>query len=184
MKSEPELIFEVQAGITEQLGREEADALIHLVPELQELISNTFLDSSMIHIGADEIDNRLERLRFAFRVLTRVFSASFSPVFLFLDDLQWLDMSSLQILDFLISDTQNDNALMIIGCYTSEVVGENSLLHNKVVSLREKTETYKFHMTEMTIKRRDCKGHSKHHTRLQYSKRCRPFGFGSEEDQR
>ncbi|CAJ1946408.1 unnamed protein product [Cylindrotheca closterium] len=94
----------------------------------------------------------LECLCFAFRILTRVVSASFSPLVPFFENLQWADVPSLQILDLMISDTPNDNGLMITGCYRSEEVDENSLLRNMLVSLRVNTESYnKFHMTETTV---------------------------------
>ena len=40
---------------------------------------------------------------------------------------------------------------MIIGSYRSEEVDENSLLHNKMVALREKTDKLDFHITELMI---------------------------------
>ncbi|CAJ1960452.1 unnamed protein product [Cylindrotheca closterium] len=148
--SKAELVCLVQSGISQHLGNN-TDMLVHLVPELKDLINDTFHESSAIDIGTDEIDNKLERLRFAFRVLMRAISTTFSPLVILFDDLQWSDISSLQILDFLISDTQNENPFMIIGCYRSEEADENSLLYNKIVSLREKADKYNFQMTEMMI---------------------------------
>mmetsp|Transcript_25755 Transcript_25755/g.63078 ORF Transcript_25755/g.63078 Transcript_25755/m.63078 type:complete len:791 (-) Transcript_25755:1167-3539(-) len=148
--SKAELVCLVQAGISQHLGNE-TDMLVHLVPELKGLVNDTFNDTAVINIGTEEIDNKLERLRFAFRVLMRVISAAFSPLLILFDDLQWADEMSLQILDFLISDTQNENAFMVLGCYRSEEADENSLLHNKIVSLRDKADKYNFHMTEMMI---------------------------------
>ena len=40
---------------------------------------------------------------------------------------------------------------MIIGCYRSDEVDENSLLHTKMIGLREMSTKYNFHVTEMTI---------------------------------
>ncbi|CAJ1903221.1 unnamed protein product [Cylindrotheca closterium] len=150
MESKAETVCAVQAGIKKALGSE-VDLLVHLIPELKDLVGDTFTDSEVTNIGADEVESKLERLRFAFRVLMRVFCSVFSPLVLFLDDLQWADISSLQVLDFLISDAQNQNALMIIGCYRLIEVDENSLLHNKMIALREKREMYKFNLTEIKI---------------------------------
>ncbi|KAL3938114.1 MAG: hypothetical protein SGBAC_006897 [Bacillariaceae sp.] len=140
----------VQACINEELGSE-VDLLTHLIPELKDRISDSFKNPAVTDVGADEIENKLDRLRFAFRVLMRAFSAAFSPIVMFLDDLQWSDVSSLQVLDFLISDAQNENPLMIIGCYRSDEVDDNSLLHNKIVALKEMTTKYKFHFTRIEV---------------------------------
>ncbi|CAJ1969052.1 unnamed protein product [Cylindrotheca closterium] len=140
----------VQACINKELGSD-VDLLLHLIPELRDLISDTFNDPAVMDIGADEIDSKVERLRFAFRVLMRAFSSAASPMVLFLDDLQWSDVSSLQVLDFLMTDAQNENPLMIIGCYRSDEVDENSLLHNKIVALQEMTEKHWFHLTEIEV---------------------------------
>ncbi|KAL3940658.1 MAG: hypothetical protein SGBAC_004844 [Bacillariaceae sp.] len=150
MTSPAETVCAVQAGINEELGSK-VGLLVHLVPQLKDLVGDTFTDSEVTNIGADEIEGIQERLRFAFRVLMRVFCSVCCPLVLFLDDLQWADVSSLQVMDFLISDIQNQNALMIIGCYRSVDVDENSLLHNKMIALREKTEMYNFHCTEIEI---------------------------------
>ena len=125
---------------------------MHLLPELKDLMSDDQSNSSKSTFDMDAFENGMDQMRFAFRVLARVFGSVFSPLVLFLDDLQWADVSSLQVLDYLISDTQNPNALMVIGCYRSDEVNENSLLFNKVISLREKANKYRFHFTEMEIK--------------------------------
>ncbi|CAJ1941652.1 unnamed protein product, partial [Cylindrotheca closterium] len=145
-----EVLCTVQACINEQLGND-VDLLLHLIPELGDLISVTANDSAVKDLGADEIESKVERLRFAFRVLMRAFSSAASPIVLFLDDLQWSEVSSLQVLDFLMTDAQNENPLMIIGCYRSDEVDENSLLHNKIVALQEMTDKYKFHLTEIKV---------------------------------
>ncbi|KAL3944900.1 MAG: hypothetical protein SGBAC_001045 [Bacillariaceae sp.] len=148
--SHEDVIRRVREGIEWDLG-EEATLLVDLVPELKDLINHETTDKNLENIGVDQIERRLERLRFAFRVLMRVFSAAFSPMLISFDDLQWADISSLQILDFLISDTRNENGLMILASYRSEEVDENSLLHQKSVVLREKAIKHNFHLTEMTI---------------------------------
>jgi len=44
----------------------------------------------------------------------------------------------LNVLDFLVSDSQNQNQILIIGCYRSDNVDENSLLHNKILAMQER----------------------------------------------
>lgn len=144
-------IPEIQHTLKDVLGKE-VRLLMYLLPELKDLMNDDQSLSSKSSFDMDAIESGMDQLRYAFRVLARVFGSVFSPLVLFLDDLQWADISSLQVLDYLISDTQNPNALMIIGSYRSEEVNENSLLFNKVTALREKATKYRFHITEMEIK--------------------------------
>ncbi|CAJ1948449.1 unnamed protein product [Cylindrotheca closterium] len=150
MDSPAEAVCTVQAAIHEQVGND-ADLLVHLVPELKGLLTDPVNDPAVTNVGADAVQGGLERVRFSLRVLMRIFSSTFSPLVIFLDDLQWADVSSLQVLEFLLSDTQNDNRLMIIGCYRSDEVDENSLLHNKIAALQEMTTKYNFCVTEVSV---------------------------------
>jgi len=146
-----ESICAVRKALERELG-DEIGLLLNLIPDLDVLLRDKNDTSSAPEkVGDDAIESGLDRLRFAFRVLTSVLCATFSPLVLFVDGLQWADISSLQILDYIMSDAQNEHPLMIIGCYRSDEVGENSLLHNKMVALREKSTKYKFCMTEMII---------------------------------
>jgi predicted ATPase len=88
-------------------------------------------------IADNDIEHGHERFKNAFHTLTRVLCSQFPPmIFMVLDDLQWADVSSsLEVIDFLISDIQNPNPLMIIGSYrSSEQVDENSIIFNKIAS--------------------------------------------------
>ncbi|CAJ1953895.1 unnamed protein product [Cylindrotheca closterium] len=146
-----ESIPEIQQALKDGLGKE-LRLLMHLLPELKSLMADDDSQSTKSSFDIDAFESGTDQLRYAFRVLARVFGAVFSPLVIFFDDLQWADMSSLQVLDYLISDTQNPNAMMIIGSYRSEEVNENSLLFNKIVAFREKATKFHFHVTEMEIK--------------------------------
>ncbi|CAJ1954192.1 unnamed protein product [Cylindrotheca closterium] len=148
----PETVADLRQDLRNELG-DKPGMLVHLIPDIQDIMvvetSDDSTDGSIDRV--DETEGGVDRLRFAFRALARVFSAFFSPLVLFLDDLQWADVSSLLVLEYLVSDSENENPLMIIGSYRTEEVNENSLLHNKIVGLREKTDKFHFHMTELMI---------------------------------
>ncbi|CAJ1952929.1 unnamed protein product [Cylindrotheca closterium] len=148
----PEAIADFRQDLRKELG-DKPGMLVQLIPELHDIMFiETSEDSTVGSIDrVDEAEGGIDRLRFSFRVLTRVFSTLFSPLVLFLDDLQWADVSSLQVLEYLILDKENEHPLMIIGGYRSEEVGENSMLHNKMVGLRGKTDKFHFHLTELMI---------------------------------
>jgi len=69
-----------------------------------------------------------------------------------LDDLQWADPASLDVLEYLISDVQNPYPLMIIGCYRSNEVNETSILYNRMQDLSDKTERFAFRITDIEVK--------------------------------
>ncbi|CAJ1961667.1 unnamed protein product [Cylindrotheca closterium] len=151
-KGKQESIAEIQQELKDGLGKE-VQLLMHLLPELEGLMNDDQNQSTKSSsFDMDAFENGMDQLRYAFRVLARVFGAVFSPMIILLDDLQWADISSLQVLDYLISDTQNSNAMMIIGSYRSEEANENSLLFNKIVAFREKATKFSFRVTEMEIK--------------------------------
>jgi len=142
-------VTKIEAEILETFGNE-VEVLVDLIPELKCVIKE-YPTSALSDTEDHSLVNGQENMRFAFRALTRTFSAVLSPLVLVLDDLQWSDISSLQILDYLITDTQNPNPLMIIGCYRSDEVDENSVLINKLLALRSKRNKFSFNMTELEV---------------------------------
>ncbi|CAJ1940791.1 unnamed protein product [Cylindrotheca closterium] len=154
-RNQPDSVAIVRGELEQKLG-EESSLLCHLIPELKGIMYDQPQEPSdttggAVHLDVEELENGLDRLRYAFRILIRALSAEFAPLVLLLDDLQWADVSSLQVLDFVISDTQNPNPIMILGCYRSDEVDENSLLYNKIQSLRDKSSRFAFAMTEITV---------------------------------
>ena len=79
-----------------------------------------------------------------------------SPLVLVLDDLQWADFPSLEVVDYLISDSENPNPLMIIGCFRSnEVDGKTHILSSKIQDLQSKKEQFNFNMTDIEVQSLD-----------------------------
>ncbi|KAL3938239.1 MAG: hypothetical protein SGBAC_006816 [Bacillariaceae sp.] len=146
----PGAVSSIRQTLEKHLG-DEVQLLVQLISDLHDLLKDDAESTRQSNLDITALDNGLDRMRYAFRVLTRVLSKECSPLLLFLDDLQWADLSSLQMLEFLITDTQNPNPLMIVGCFRTEEVDENSLLHNKIVAMREKRDMHGFSMTEMEI---------------------------------
>jgi predicted ATPase len=111
------------------------EPLAKLIPELEHILPVNRRKSDASASERFDFEALQERVKYAFRVLTRVLSSYFSPLVLILDDLQWTNVSSLDFVDYLMSDTQNSNALMIIGCYRSNEVDENHILFNRIQTL-------------------------------------------------
>ncbi|KAL3915820.1 MAG: hypothetical protein SGILL_005466, partial [Bacillariaceae sp.] len=130
--------------------KEEAGMLMRLIPEI-----NIFFDESSYKTPDGREDaasgNDHERWRHAFRKLTQIFGSHASPIVMVLDDIQWADVASLDIMDSLISDVQNPHPLMIVGCYRSNEVDENSILYNRIRTLEQKQDHFAFHVTNIKV---------------------------------
>eukprot|EP00980_Cylindrotheca_fusiformis_P027450 scaffold20461_cov117-Cylindrotheca_fusiformis.AAC.13 len=125
--------------------------LSNLIPELQDVLPVMRRNSDNSGSEQCDFDMLQERVKYAFRVLMRTLNAELSPIVLVLDDLQWADSSSLEVVDFLISDLQNPKALMIVVCYRSNEVDEHSQLFKMIQTLQVKQEKFNFHITDVTV---------------------------------
>eukprot|EP00980_Cylindrotheca_fusiformis_P025741 scaffold14558_cov137-Cylindrotheca_fusiformis.AAC.6 len=127
------------------------DMLSYLIPQLQYILPSIRRNNRNFDGEQCDFDMVQKRVKYAFRVLMRALNAELSPIVLVLDDLQWADMSSLEVIDFLISDVQNPNALMIVGCYRSNEVDDQSLLFKKIQTLQRKQKRFNFHITDIAV---------------------------------
>eukprot|EP00980_Cylindrotheca_fusiformis_P027454 scaffold20461_cov117-Cylindrotheca_fusiformis.AAC.17 len=125
--------------------------LSDLIPELQDILPVMRRNSDNSDSEQCDFESVRERVKYAFRVLMRAFNAEFSPIVLVVDDLQWADSSSLDMIDYLISDGQNANALMIVGCYRSNEVDEHSHLFKKIQTLQMKQTRCNFRITAIAV---------------------------------
>jgi len=145
----------VQESIVVEL-MSEIELLQRLIPSLSEL-SSVGSDAS-----PEENNNcygaEFERLKYAFRVLTRLLCSHFSPLVLILDDLQWSDEASVQTIDFLLSDTENHHGLVIIGLYRSNEVGETHFLTQTLRSLDSKSKMIGLNITRIEVTSLDIVG--------------------------
>jgi len=92
-------------------------AIIDLIPNLELLIGT---QPSLPQLSAIESQNRFV---FTFQKLVRVIADTMHPLVIYLDDLQWADNASLDLLKALLSNNQN-GALLFIGAYRNNEVTE------------------------------------------------------------
>eukprot|EP00980_Cylindrotheca_fusiformis_P025743 scaffold14558_cov137-Cylindrotheca_fusiformis.AAC.8 len=128
-----------------------SNILSYFIPELQDILPSMRRNSRNSDGEQCDFDVLQKRVKNAFRVLMRALNAEFSPIVLVLDDLQWADLPSLEVMDFLISDVQNPNALIIVGCYRSNEVDDQSLLVKKIQNLHRKQTKFNFHITDIAV---------------------------------
>jgi PAS domain S-box-containing protein len=89
--------------------------IVNLIPELELIIGK---QSSVTDLPPQEAQVRFQT---TFRRFLRVFAKPEHPLALFLDDLQWLDAATLQLLEHLITDPEVCN-LMLVGAYRDNEV--------------------------------------------------------------
>lgn len=116
-------VDQVREAVTSVLGRDGL-VLAKQLPNLRKLVSFREGPKSVQVSGREA----LQRLMFLFRLLLQVTCSRDHPVVLFLDDLQWADEISLELIHALVTD-QQICGFLFVGCYRSnEVCSSHSLI--------------------------------------------------------
>mmetsp|Transcript_28109 Transcript_28109/g.68351 ORF Transcript_28109/g.68351 Transcript_28109/m.68351 type:complete len:902 (+) Transcript_28109:634-3339(+) len=80
------------------------------------------------------------QLHHVFRLFIRVICSWYRPLVMLIDDLQWADHASLELMEVLMTDREN-TGLLLIGCYRSnEVVGGTHSMSTWRRKLKEKSD--------------------------------------------
>jgi predicted ATPase len=147
MPSSEALFQEIPSKIVDQLGTE-LGLLTNVILHLHEIVEEfEGLEDKMEHqghVGAKSSFN------YAFWRFLCVLSSYFMPLVMFLDDLQWADLASLDLLGILITDHDNPN-LMVIGCYQSNEVNDTHILTKVLRDLQDKNEQDSSDVTKITV---------------------------------
>jgi predicted ATPase/signal transduction histidine kinase/CheY-like chemotaxis protein len=104
--------------------------LAAIVPELERIIGP---QAAVAEVGPVESRNRFHLVVTRF---LRVFAQPERPLVLLLDDLQWVDAASLQLLEHWVSDTASHH-LLVIGVYRDNEVGPSHPLALSLSRLRD-----------------------------------------------
>ena len=103
-----------QAQILATIG-DNGQVLIDVIPELEAIIGP---QPPVPELSGSAAQNRFNRL---FEQFIAVFTTPDHPLVMFLDDLQWADSASLNLLDVLMGDTQT-GYLLLLGAYRDNEV--------------------------------------------------------------
>ena len=104
--------------------------LIELLPELELIIGG---QPTVPQLPPVEAKNRFGLL---FQNFLRQFASAQHPLVLFLDDLQWADEASVQLLRLLLTDPYG-HYLLVVGAYRTEAIGEAHPLREQLEALRK-----------------------------------------------
>jgi predicted ATPase len=142
-----EFFDKIRDELIDKLGSENLCLLINIVPELAEIVGDEVIMEDMKKQGSGETK---ARFNYAFRVLIRVVAKNFAPLVILLDDIQWADAATLDLLHVLIADRDNPS-LMMIGIYRSNEVDEAHPLFPLIHEMRRTSEQDDFNVTEIEI---------------------------------
>ena len=104
--------------------------ILDLVPELEPIIG------SQPPLAEVPPQDRMNRFLRVIRRFLAVFATAERPLILFIDDLQWLDAATLELLQHLLTEPEVRN-ILVIGAYRDNEVDEVHPLAGKLTLLRE-----------------------------------------------
>ena len=104
--------------------------LVNLIPELEFVIGK---QPPVADLPPEEAQGRFQ---WVFRRFLSGFARPEHPLVLFLDDLQWLDTATLELLERLITDS-NLRHVLLIGAYRDNEVGSSHPLMRTLAAIRE-----------------------------------------------
>jgi len=104
--------------------------IINLIPEVEFIIGK---QSSVPDLPPQDARNRFKMV---FRRFLGAFARPEHPLALFLDDLQWLDAATLDLLEYLITDPDVRH-LMLVGAYRDNEVGPSHPLTRTLEAIRK-----------------------------------------------
>jgi predicted ATPase/signal transduction histidine kinase len=114
-----------------------AQVVVEVIPEVELIIG---AQPAVPVLGALAAKNRFN---LSFRDFIRVLATPEHPLVLFLDDLQWADAASLELLEVLLTDAAIRN-MLVIGAYRDNEVDASHPLELSLARLR-KSETARLH---------------------------------------
>ena len=109
--------------------------MINLIPQLELVIGK---QPALTHLPAAEYENLFNLV---FQKFIAVFAAQEHPLVLFLDDLQWADLATLNLMSQLF--VTSNSYLYLIAAYREHEVSESQLLSLKIEDLKSTTTVFK-----------------------------------------
>ncbi len=141
----------------EETLADELVLLIQAIPMLVEIVHrpDPAMEQRQSRSSDTSSSNKSKhRIQYAFVRFMRLITKYFSPLVFVLDDLQWADASSLDLLDVLIADRQNVK-LMVMGMYRPNEVNETPVFFRFLEELKEKTHDKDLSLTHLWIENLD-----------------------------
>ncbi|MCU0551180.1 MAG: trifunctional serine/threonine-protein kinase/ATP-binding protein/sensor histidine kinase [Leptolyngbya sp. Prado105] len=113
---------------------ENAQVLIEVIPELETILGKQPAAEELLGIAAQN------RFNLLLQQFIQVFAQENHPLAIFLDDLQWADLASLQLIQILMEET-NKGFLLLIGTYRADEVSETDPLMLALAKIQQNGAT-------------------------------------------
>ena len=136
---------ELRDSIISEVG-DEMLLLINVIPVLEEVFENSSMSGAVADQGNKEAK---ERLKYAFLQFFRVITRYFRHLVIVLDDLQWADALSIELLNGIIGDV--DIRIMFIGIYRSNEVDDAHYLSKTIRDMHAAKIRGDFEVTEISV---------------------------------
>src|SRR6202035_2403231 len=104
--------------------------IVNLVPELELVIGK---QPPVAELPPQDAQNRFQLV---FRRFLGAFARKVHPLALFLDDLQWMDTASLELLEYLVTNSETQH-LLLVGAYRDNEVGAAHPLMRALEAIRK-----------------------------------------------
>ncbi|MCB1191090.1 MAG: serine/threonine-protein kinase PknK [Leptospiraceae bacterium] len=115
--------------LLEALGKN-GQVIVDVIPELESILGK---QEEVPKLSPNESQNRFN---FVFQNFVRVFASEEHPIVIFIDDLQWIDSASLQLIHLLITNPEN-RFLFFIGAYRDNEVDDTHPLKLALEKLKK-----------------------------------------------
>jgi predicted ATPase len=119
----------VREDITKAIGAQEVTVLTKMVPDLAKVFGTSTTDppdQGDASCGSEE--NGWNRLKYVFHTFFKAICTEHRPVVMFLDDLQWADSDSLDLIFTLMKDKSIRHFMFVIAIRSTEVDKDHPLL--------------------------------------------------------
>ena len=155
------LLFQtIQNRINENLSSEQISLLVKVFPILEEIMLNREnTNQQRNHQNSNPLDTKL-RLNYAFCRFIKVIGEFFRPFVWVMDDLQWVDSPSLDLLEAMLVMANRDTPanLLVVGIYRSNEVDEKHILSTSLRDLRLRSaKDQSFGIQEIGVENLDVK---------------------------
>uniref|UniRef100_A0A7S2Y9V2 Orc1-like AAA ATPase domain-containing protein n=1 Tax=Entomoneis paludosa TaxID=265537 RepID=A0A7S2Y9V2_9STRA len=171
--SNPDKYNTIVRNLTKKLDTAELKLLVHMVPFFNVIVGNHLKKlkkeemkrrnslGSNDSVGSrdsgdknssDAIDNAKSQFQETFKRFIRVITKSYAPLVILLDDLQWADNASLDLMEHILLGQEEDHySLFVIGLYRSNEVDETHILNKHISHLRDRHSNNKIVLTQVTV---------------------------------
>ncbi|KAL3936755.1 MAG: hypothetical protein SGBAC_007992, partial [Bacillariaceae sp.] len=149
-KSSDPMDFEnVRKMIIKNIGSE-LPTLAMILPEIEDIVGSSSDLSAQENSAGGDYGAIKERLNNAIRTFFRTVSTFFKPFVMVLDDIQWADLPSINLMEVLMTDEASSN-FMLVALYRSNEVDETHVVTKMIKALDEKEQDLGFDTTKIEV---------------------------------